>query len=398
MVPAGGAHRAGAASVQDLGAIISAEVAPLPVRRCTPREALGATLAAPVSAGTAMPRADTAAMDGYAVNGDGPLWLLRSEVRVAGRSGGRALVEDCAVRIATGATTPRGTTAVLRDEHVVHTRASGSAAIALAAEASFKDDTRRRGEYWSQGQELVAAGAAVSAAVVSVATSAESTQLAVRGPVLADVLLTGDEIRAEGPLESGQTRDSLSPVLPEFLRACDIGCKSVIHLGDDPELLRAWFCASRTSPLMVVVGGTGRGAADHLRGVLDELGARMIIDGVAMRPGGSQLLAVLPDGRVVLCLPGNPFAAIAAVLVTGPAIVDALTARTPRPRLQGRIAGRFTVDAHRTRVIAVRQLTGGVWQSMGSPRTPHLADLVAAQALALTVPVGGLADLIMLPC
>ncbi|WP_332838664.1 molybdopterin-binding protein [Nocardia bovistercoris] len=390
----------GPVSVRDLDGVVRAEITPLPVRLALLSSVLGATLAEPIVAGTAFPRVDTAAMDGYAVNGDGPMWLLRSEVRVAGRSGGRDLDLDCAVRIATGATTPRGTTAVLREEHVVRTTAAGREAIAVAPDVPVKDDTRRRGEHWAGGAELVAVGTAVSAAVMSVAASAESPVLGVRGPVSADVLVTGDELCTSGPLSMGQTRDSLSPVLPEYLRACGIVCQSVLRLDDDPESLRDWFSASRTPPLMVVVGGTGRGAADHLRAVLAELGARVVLDGVAMRPGGSQLLAVLPGGRVVLCLPGNPFAAIVALLVTGPAIVDALTARVPRARLRGRIVGRFAVDARRTRVVPVRQVSGGVWQSMGSPQTPHLGDLVTAHALALTGPAsvdGGLAELLVLP-
>ena len=382
--------RVGAVAVRDLESVLRERVSPLPIRWGPPADALGATLAEPILAGTALPRADTAAMDGYAVGGGGGL----GGGGVGG--GGRDLYADCAVRIATGATTPRGTTAVLRDEHVVRTLAAGRRAITLAPDAPFKDDTRRRGEHWVDGQELVAAGTAVSAAVVSVAASAEAPLLAVRGPVSADVLMTGDEIRATGPLGQGQTRDSLSPVLPEYLRACGIGCESVLRLDDDPELWRDWFGASRTPPLRIVVGGTGRGAADHLRTVLADLDARIVLDGLAMRPGGSQLVALLPDGRVILC----PFAAITALLLTGPAIVDALTVRTPLPRLRGRIVGRFAVDAERTRVVPVHQISGGVWRSSGAPQTPHLGDLVHAQALALTGPAsadGGLAELLMLP-
>ncbi|WP_019925236.1 molybdopterin-binding protein [Nocardia sp. BMG111209] len=388
-----------AVPVADLDAILREQLVALPIRWDTADAVPGATLAEPIIAGTALPRADTAAMDGYAVSGAGPTWRLRSGIRAAGHANGLALERNCAVRIATGATTPRGTTAVLRDEHVRRIRISGGEAIALDPGTPFRNDTRRSGEYWSGGQELVSAGTAVSAAVVSVAASAEAPLLAVRGPVSADVLVTGDEIRAVGPLAEGQTRDSLSPALPEYLRACDIGCASLRHLDDDPDLVRAWFTASRT-PLLIVVGGTGHGAADHLRAVLAGLGARILIDGVAMRPGGSQLLALLPSGQVILCLPGNPFAAITALLVTGPLIVDALTARTARPRLQGRIVGRVASDDRRTRVVPALPVAAGVWQSMGSPRTPHLGDLIAARALALIGPAGtgdGHAELLMLP-
>ncbi len=377
---------AGPLPVPHLAAVVRAAVEPLPARRGRLSESLGATLAEPIVAATALPRADTAAMDGYAVNGPGPTWSLCAEVRVAGAPGRHRLGRDCAVRIATGATTPSGTTAVLREEHVV-THAGGES-IALAPGARWRDDTRRSGEHWAPGETLVPAGSRVTAAVISIAASAETPRTALRGPVSADVAITGDEIRTAGPLDPGQTRDSLTPALPEFLRSCEIGCRSRTHLRDDPELLYSWCRTATTAPLLIVVGGTGRGAADHLHAVTARLDGRIVLDGVAMRPGGSQLLAVLPDGRLVLGLPGNPFAAVAALLTTGPVLVDALTARPPRRRPTGRIIGELAADPGRARLVPVRRLDGGGWQSLGSPQTPHLRDLVDAQALALVGPAG----------
>ncbi|MEV0296407.1 molybdopterin-binding protein [Nocardia sp. NPDC050710] len=386
--------------VEAIGDVVASAVAALDVRSTLLGDALGATLADSLVAESALPRVDTAAMDGYAVSGPGPSWLLRSEIRYAGHTGGRDLDSGVAVRIATGAPTPRGATAVVRDEFVVRARASGRSAILRAPDAPLKDDTRRRGEHWERGDVLVSEGTRVCAAVVSAAASAETPCGMVRGPVRADVLMTGDEIRVRGPLAAGQTRDSLSPVLPEFLRTCDIRSQHVWHLRDCRELLESWFSVSRDSEMVVVAGATGRGAADHLRPVLAEIGARIVFDGVAMRPGGSQIVAVLPDGRVLLGLPGNPFAAIAALMVTGPAIVDALTARTSRPRWWGRIIDRSGSAGAATRVLPVRQMPGGVWQTIGPVQTPHLADLIGCQALALVGPDvgrGGLVELLPLP-
>lgn len=70
--------------------------------------------------------------------------------------------------------------------------------------------------------------------------------------------------------------------------------------------------------LIVVCGGSSRGPADHLRKVLEELGAEVLVDGVAVRPGHPQLLAELPDGRLVVGLPGNPYAALVAALAVVP--------------------------------------------------------------------------------
>ena len=67
---------------------------------------------------------------------------------------------------------------------------------------------------------------------------------------------------------------------------------------------------SRPSEVVAVCGSSSAGPADHLRPVLAGLGARMVVDGVACRPGHPQVLAVLPSGTVVVGLPGNPGAAL----------------------------------------------------------------------------------------
>ncbi|NEW51542.1 molybdopterin biosynthesis protein [Nocardia cyriacigeorgica] len=362
-------------------------------------EANGATLAGPLTTATALPRVDTAAMDGYAVCGSGP-WVLRDDTRVAGTHGGRPLEQGQAVRIATGAPTPSGSTAVVRDEFISASTLSGETLLIRNPDAPLRDDTRPRGENWYPGTLLAAAGTRVSGAVVSAASSAEVHSLAVRGPLRADVLITGSEIRAQGPLAPGQTRDSIGPVLPGYLRACDIETTHVWRLDDCRELLGSWFALRSDAEVVVVVGATGRGAADHLRSLLGEVGAEILIDGVTIRPGGSQLVARLPDGRVLLALPGNPFAAIAALLLTGPAIVDALTARTPTAPLRGRIADSAGTSDTRTRIIPVCQQPGGVWHTTGPVHTPHLAGLISAQALALLPPRSGrgaLVELVPIP-
>ncbi|HEX5496458.1 MAG TPA: hypothetical protein VFX70_18000 [Mycobacteriales bacterium] len=51
-----------------------------------------------------------------------------------------------------------------------------------------------------------------------------------------------------------------------------------------------------------------------LRATLAVVGARVVVDGVARRPGRPQALAQLPDGRWVVGGPGNPYAALVALL------------------------------------------------------------------------------------
>lgn len=379
---------------------IAERLLPIGVRELPVADAVGATLAVALTTGSPLPRADSAAMDGYAVSGPGPWWRLHQQVRYAGRSCSVVLAPGEAVRIATGAATPLGTTATLRDEHVVTTTVSGKPVVMRAPGAPVRDDTRRQGEHWDTGVELAGAGTRVSAALASAALSAEAETVTVRGPLRADVVMTGDEIRAVGPLGPGETRDSLGPVLPEFLRCCDIESTGLWHLADSHDLLRSWLTLKSHADLVVMVGATGRGAADHLRTLLADLGARIVIERVAIRPGGSTLVAQLPDGRVLLGLPGNPFAAVAALLAIGPAVIDALTLRTPGPTMWGRLSDAGVAAGESTRIVPVQQQTGGVWRSTGPAHTPHLASLIGCQALAVLPPGTGrgtLVELLPLP-
>ncbi|MET8779227.1 molybdopterin-binding protein [Nocardia sp. NPDC004654] len=274
-------------------------------------------------------------------------------------------------------------------EHVRTERRGRRWVVTEAPEVSHRNDIRRRGEYWSAGDELAPAGARVDPALASVAFSADAPIAAIRGPLRADVLITGDEIRAPGLRAEGQVRDALGPVLPHYLRGRDIDCRQVWRLPDDRAVLRSWFDLDTDAELVVSVGATGRGAADGLRDVLAEIGAQILIDGVRMRPGGSQIVARLADGRTLLALPGNPLAAITALLVTGESLVRALTGRSPSPPRWGRIADALALELGCTRVVPARQVDGGVWRTVGAARTPHLADLLAAQALALLPPGSG---------
>ncbi|WP_037181614.1 molybdopterin-binding protein, partial [Rhodococcus opacus] len=214
------------------------------------------------------------------------------------------------------------------------------------------------------------------------------------------VVVTGDEIRREGPLRRGQTRDALGPVLPQFLSWCGIRTVADTHLRDTSDSFDELFREVRQPDLIVIVGATGGGAADQLRAALDRAEARIVVGRVRCRPGGSQVTALLPDGRVVLGLPGNPYAAVVTLLTTVPSIAAALTGRTPAPRQLARIANASEVSGDATRILPAVPQPDGTWRVDPGIRTAHLAGLIDREALAL-VPAGAadgdLAELVPLP-
>ncbi len=375
--------------------LLRANLPRLPIRIVPRSEAGGATLADALVTRAALPRFDVSAMDGYAVSGPGP-WALRSDVGYAGGQRPTGLQPGEAVRIATGAHLPEGATSVLRDEFVEFRQPHE---IARTTDAPIRDDRRRRGEDWLPGTQLASAGTPVTPAVVSAAASGEIDTLRVRGPVRAHVVVTGDEIRRDGPLREGQTRDSISPVIAGFLAACAISQVRQAHLRDTELAFDELFDAATDVDLIVVVGATGSGAADQLRAALARAGATVFVQRVRIRPGGSQVCAALADGRVVLGLPGNPFAALATLLAMGPAIVDGLTDRVPQVPLRAWLhAG--AAPGGPVRILPARRRPDGSWAADGSVRTAHLAGLIGRDGLAVVppgAPAGALVEILELP-
>ncbi|WP_281180249.1 NTP transferase domain-containing protein [Nocardia acidivorans] len=354
-------------------------ISPLPVRRVTVRSARGAALAEPLRAVEALPRFDVSAMDGYAVSGDGP-WQLRRDIGFAGGQRPVGLLPGEAVRIATGAHVPDGTDTVVRDEFA---RIETDGLLHRLPDSPIRDDVRRRGEDWQPGAELAPVGTPVGTALISVAAGAEVTTLAVRGPVRARIVMTGDEIRSEGPLHTGQTRDSLGPILPDLLAWYGIGTVDRVHLRDTANAFDEVFAAASDCDLLVIVGATGRGAADQLRGALDRARARVLLHRLRLRPGGSTVAAQLTSGPTVLGLPGNPYAAVATLLALVHALVEGLTGAIPARTLIGPLANAAEISGPAPRIVPARaEPTGGFTGDPGI-RTAHLAGLLDRDGLVI---------------
>ncbi|MFI6312832.1 NTP transferase domain-containing protein [Nocardia fusca] len=361
----------------------------LPERQADLHAVRGAALAAPLTAAEALPRFDVSAMDGYAVAGDGP-WELRADIGFAGGQRPDGLRPGEAVRIATGAQVPEGTTRVLRDEFA---RISGDRALHRLPETPRRSDIRRRGEDRTPGDEIAPAGTAVTPALVSAAAAVEVTTATVRGPVRARIVMTGDEIRSSGPLQAGQTRDSIGPILPDLLAAHGVAVLDRVHLRDTAHGFDQVLATTADCDLLVVVGATGGGAADQLRGALDRCGARPLVSRLALRPGGSTVVAELSSTTTVLGLPGNPYAAIATLLALVPAIIGGRTGAPAPRRARGPLRNAGEISGPVARIVPARYATqpGGGWVGDPAIRTAHLGGLIDRDGLVV-VPAGARDD------
>ncbi len=336
-------------------------------------EALGLALAAGIGARTHQPTCDTSAMDGYAVSGLGP-WTVVGRVS-AGDPVPPQLRFSEACAVATGAAVPPGADLVVPVERC---HLDGELLTGYTGEPG--KHIRRRGEDWTAGDELVPAGSLVSPAVLGLAAGAgHDTLLVHRRPRVA-VVVTGDELLHSGQPRPGRVRDAIGPMLPGLLTGAEL--LGTTHVRDEPEALADALTFGQAD-VLVACGATSVGAKDHLRRVLAELGAEVLVSAVACRPGHPQLLAVLPDGRPVVGLPGNPFAALAAVVTLLHPLLATVGGRAGRPAVTARLAA----VGHRrdTRLVPVTR-HGAEALPVGRDRPGSLWGAALADALAVVPP------------
>lgn len=343
---------------------------PLPPVAVPLAEAIGRTLSRDVTALQDLPHYASSAMDGWAVNGPGP-WLLAGCGQHASppREGNRFLPANSAALIATGGLVPHGADAVLRKESGVAARdTNGNQVLSLRPDA--KPGEPRRGQHIRPaGQEarsgdvLLPAGTVLNPVHVALAAAAGHDTVEVLPRPAAAVVLTGSEVVTHGVPAPGQVRDTFGPQLGHVVCLLGGAAGSPQRIGDSFD---SWLDALDSPVLpagghadvIITTGGTGKSGTDHFRAAIDALGGQLLVDGIAMRPGHPAVLAGLPDGRFVIGLPGNPLAAVMALLTIGAPLIASLGG-AQLPPLQLVMSGSdIEGDPGRTRLLPCRFLSG----------------------------------------
>ena len=286
----------------------------------------GRTLTRDVIARQNIPHYASSAMDGWAVKGAGP-WSLSQQ--------GRTLSRDEASTIATGGLVPQGADSILRTEsgQLTH-NAEGELLLTLNDHAKHGEPLpgqhiRHAGEEATAGEVLIPAGTSLNPAHIALAAVAGHDELQVHGRPMVAIVLTGSEVVTSGVPAPGQVRDTFGPQLESVISLLGATPGSPFRIGDS---YHDWLSALGDSgsltgqrpDVTITTGGTGRSGTDHFRAVVTALGGRLLVDGVAMRPGHPAVLAELPDGRFLLGLPGNPLAAMMALTTLAEPLLAAL--------------------------------------------------------------------------
>jgi molybdopterin molybdotransferase len=242
------------ATARDAAKPLAAELTPVVA-------ATGRVLAAAVRCERPVPAFDNAAMDGYAVAGDGP-WAIRGRV-LAGSAAAGSLAPGTAVEIATGALLPEGAGAVLpyEDCHVEDELVIGV--------IGPRRHIRRAGDALSPGTLIAPAGRIVTATIAAAALQAGAEQVLAHRPPTVTMLVTGDEVITAGSPGPGQVRDTFTGLVTAVTARAGGRLATSQRLPDDPAALTAALAAAGTD-VIVVSGSSSAGAADHLHRLLGE--------------------------------------------------------------------------------------------------------------------------------
>jgi putative molybdopterin biosynthesis protein len=293
--------------------------APLPAERVSLAAALGRVLAADLAAPIDVPPFDRANVDGFALrasdtagatDGTPKQLTLNAEVIACGHAPKIEVRPGTATTIATGGVVPRGADAVVMIEHTELIERVPTVELRRAVAAG--QFISYAGSDIARGETLMRKGQVIGSREIGMLAACGLANVeVVRKPKIA-VLSTGDELMAPGgPLRPGGVYDSNGAIVAAAVTEAGGDAVTFGAFPDDPVMLeQAVRRALADCDMVVLSGGTSKGAGDLSHRIVSQLGKPgILVHGVALKPGKPLCLAVA-DGKPIAVLPGFPTSAI----------------------------------------------------------------------------------------
>ena len=283
------------------------------IEACKIENAYGRVLAEHIVSPVNVPQYTNSAMDGYAIRSDDvdrDSYQVVAEV-MAGHAYDQPLEVGQAVKIMTGAPTPRnGDTVVMREQAIQE----GDKVTFNGANIKAGQNVRQAGEDLAIGSDVFTAGTRLASPEMGMIASLGFGEANVFRKVKVAVFSTGDEVQAPGTEQKANSiYDSNRFTIMGMLEK--LGCE-ILDFGilEDNEqlMIEALENASAQADVVMTSGGVSVGDADYIKLALDKLG-QIDFWRINMRPGRPLAFGQI-NNKPFFGLPGNPVAVMVSFI------------------------------------------------------------------------------------
>jgi len=295
------------------------------VENVTLSASLGRILAEDIVATYNDPQFPTASMDGYALK-HADLELKKLKIlgdNPAGSDEQRVLGSGECIKTFTGSKMPQGSDTLLQIENV----SVEDGFILINEPVPHASSVRAIGETYKAGEVLIKRGTKIGFAQIGVMAGLNCVMVKVMLRPRVAVVSTGSEIldlgaNSENP---AQVRSSNNYTLAALFESAGAEVLQLGTLKDDKNSISKTFeNALESADILVSTGGVSVGDYDFVKDIVPRLGAEVLYQGVAIKPGNHVMVAQRKNS-FIFALPGFAYSStVVAILYVLPLIAKML--------------------------------------------------------------------------
>ena len=278
-------------------------------------DAIGKISAEDVVAKVNVPSFPKSAMDGYAVcsrdtqgaSKDNPVKLTVIEKLFAGETSKAVFENNSAVRVMTGSLIPEGYDAVVMQEDTDY----GEQDVLIKKEIKSFTNYCKVGEDIKIGETFIRKNDVINRTNLGTLASLGISKVKVYSNPKVGIISTGTELALlDEELKEGKIYSSISYMLKAQLESYGIEAKICVCPDEKNEIKEKLLTFLNEYDLIITTGGVSVGEKDLMPDVLKDIDAGIVFSRVNIKPG-TPTMGSVKDGKIILSLSGNPFAALA---------------------------------------------------------------------------------------
>ncbi|MHC1631910.1 MAG: molybdopterin molybdotransferase MoeA [Methanotrichaceae archaeon] len=266
-----------------------------------------------------LPGFDRAAMDGYAVKAEdtrGASQLAPVYLEIGDRSGNGKCVP-----VKTGMPVSGDADAVVMVEDAV----SRGNQVEITAEVHTYRNLARAGEDVAQEDIVFSDGHKLRPPDIALLAALGLVEVEVYQRPKVAIVPTGSELvpfSSGKKLDPGQAYETNGLMSELYVKIWGGIPRREMIVEDDPQIIRETVLSNLDADLILLSGGTSVGERDYAPLVLEDLGD-LLVHGVRITPGRPTALGMV-EKTPIICLPGYPVAALAALYLFAKPLIKKL--------------------------------------------------------------------------